>query len=99
MDTGHILLLALFGTICIIAVFVVWKMRTGKEAPPPMKKAPVPFVSVSYEEKVDDSYLKTYELEWKPSREIRKDIPEDIEKIVQDIEAISPLVTDLSQCQ
>lgn len=61
-----------------------------------MKKAPARFVNISPDGELEDSYLNAYNLSWKPEREFSSEVPDNIAKIIREIESISPIVTDLS---
>ncbi|MFY9399412.1 MAG: HDOD domain-containing protein [Desulfomonilia bacterium] len=60
-----------------------------------MKKAPAPFVSISPDEDLV-SFMHIYNLDWKPPTELINGIPPDVEKIINSLEAISPMITELS---
>lgn len=95
MDTAYLFWIILYAIICIGAVFLVVKLMT-KKPPAPMRKTPAQYVSVSSKEELDDSFLKAYELDWKPDKDLSRNVPDSIMKVVDGIEAISPMVTELS---
>lgn len=68
----------------------------ARKAPRPMRKTPAQYVSVSSAEKLDDSFLKAYELDWKPEKDLSEKVPDGIRKVLDGIEAISPVVTEFS---
>ncbi len=96
MESGNVLWIIFYAVICIAVIAVVVKLLMKKEAQPTFKKSPAQYISISSEEKLDDSFLSVYELPWKPVREIVTELPEKIEKMIRGIDAISPIVTDLS---
>jgi HD-like signal output (HDOD) protein len=78
-----------------IGVFIAIKnLQTIKEKPV-LKKAPARYVTVTSEDDVQ-SFLDVYNLEWKPSQDKELEVPPQVEKIIDKIENISPLITDLS---
>jgi len=95
MDTAYTFWILVFAIICLGALVLVVKLMAEKSTPP-MRKTPAHYVSVSSEEKLDDSFLKAYELDWKPERDLSRQVPEEIMRVVDGIEAISPMVTELS---
>ncbi len=95
MDTTYTFWILVSAIICLGALVLVVKLM-AKKATPPMRKTPAHYVSVSSEEKLDDSFLKAYELDWKPERGLSRQVPEEIMRVVDGIEAISPMVTELS---
>lgn len=95
MDTAYTFWVMIFAALCLGAIILIVKLM-AKKAAPPMRKMPAHYVSVSSEEKLDDSFLKAYELDWKPERDLSRQVPEEIMRVVDGIEAISPMVTELS---
>ncbi len=95
MDTAYTFWILVFAIICLGALVLVVKLMAEKSTPP-MRKTPAHYISVSSEEKLDDSFLKAYELDWKPERDLSRQVPEEIMRVVDGIEAISPMVTELS---
>jgi HD-like signal output (HDOD) protein len=95
MGNANMLWIILYAIIILGVIFLVVKLMAGK-APAPMRKTPAQYVSVSSKEELDDSFLKAYELAWKPDKDLSRKVPEEIMKVVDGIEAISPMVTELS---
>jgi putative nucleotidyltransferase with HDIG domain len=95
MEHAYIFWIIFLAIICLGAIALIVK-QMAKKAAPPLRKTPAQYVSVSSEEQLDDSFLKAYELDWKPGRDLSRKVPEEIMKVVDDIEAISPMVTELS---
>ena len=94
MEGTTILLLIIYSLICVAIFALIIKIAT-KRANPPLKKAPARYVNISSDDDVD-SFMDIYNLEWKPSRERPENLPSDIEKILENVETISPLITELS---
>lgn len=92
---GYLFWIIFYAAIFIVAVVTAIKFL-AKKASPPLKKSPAHYVSISKDDNLEDSFLSIYDLPWKPDREPPKEIPEHIAKVINNIEAISPLVTDLS---
>lgn len=78
--------------LAVVAAFV---KILSKNATPQIKKTPAHYVSISAEDNLD-AFATVYDLDWKPERELISGIPPDVEKIINSIESISPLITDLS---
>jgi len=95
MEMGYIFWIIFYAAICIAVAVTAIKLLAEK-ASPPLKKSPAHYVSVSTNDTIDDAFMNVYELDWKPDRELSREIPERIAKVVSSIESISPLVTDLS---
>jgi HD-like signal output (HDOD) protein len=95
MGNTYTISIIIFAIICLGVIFLVAKLM-AKKAAPPMRKMPAQYMSVSSVEELDDSFLKSYELDWKPDRDLSRNVPEEIMKVVDGIEAISPMVTELS---
>ncbi len=68
--------------------------KTEKEKPA-LKKTPARYVTVTSDETIQ-TFQDAYNLEWKPARDEELKIPPHIEEIINKIENISPLVTELS---
>lgn len=94
METANIVWLILYTGICIIALFVLFTIIV-REKKPPLKKTPARFVSISNGDSVDN-YLEKYNLDWKPSRQVPDTLPQDIERVLEKIDTISPLINELS---
>ena len=78
-----------------IGVFIAIKnLQTNKEKPV-LRKAPARYVTVTSEDDVQ-SFLDVYNLEWKPSQDKELEVPPQVEKVLDKLENISPLITDLS---
>lgn len=97
MKITHLFWIMIYSAVCIgIIVLIVRLMSSKKAAPPPLKKSPVHYVSVSFNDSLDDAFMKMYDLPWKPDRKYPKEVSEDIEKVINKIESISPIVTEIS---
>jgi HD-like signal output (HDOD) protein len=94
MDMNHFLWAILILSLCIGVYITFTSIKTEKKKPI-LKKSPARFVTAPSEEAIN-TFHDAYNLEWKPSREDIKQIPPHIEEIVNKIENISPLVTELS---
>lgn len=85
--------------VVVLAVGVlVWIVADTKRSQPPAKptrKAPARYVSVSPQEDIG-SFLEVYNQEWKPDRDALSHAPESVLELVEKIEQISPLITELS---
>jgi HD-like signal output (HDOD) protein len=75
-------------------LIAIKNLQTNKETPV-LKKAPARYVTVTSEDDVQ-SFLDVYNLEWKPSQDKELEVPPQVEKAIDKIENISPLITDLS---
>lgn len=84
----------LYAVIGLAAVAILVKIRSKKTAIP-RKKAPAHYVSISAEDNLD-TFATAYDLDWRPERELLTGIPPEVEKIINSIDSISPLITDLS---
>ncbi len=84
----------LYAVIGLAAVAILVKIRSNKTAIP-RKKAPAHYVSISAEDNLD-TFATAYDLDWRPERELLTGIPPEVEKIINSIDSISPLITDLS---
>jgi HD-like signal output (HDOD) protein len=78
-----------------IGIYVAIMNLQAKKKKPVLKKAPARYVTVTSEDEVQ-SFLEVYNLEWKPPRDKEWEIPPQIEKVIDKIENISPLITELS---
>jgi len=81
--------------VCLGIIVLVVKLM-AKKAPAPLKKSPVHYARISSHDDLDDSFMKMYDLPWKPDREYPKSVPEEVEKVIDTIESISPIVTEMS---
>ncbi len=95
MEMGHLFWIIFYAVICITAAVVAVKLMAEK-ASPPLKKSAAHYVSISTNDNIDDAFMNIYNLDWKPDRELSKEVPERIAKVINGIESISPLVTELS---
>jgi HD-like signal output (HDOD) protein len=94
MEGSNIVLLIIYAVVCI-ALFVLIVKIVMEKSNPPIKKTPARYINLSSDDEVD-SFMDVYDLGWKPSKERPEELPEDIEKILGNIESISPLITELS---
>jgi HD-like signal output (HDOD) protein len=94
MEIGQVVWIILYVVVGLAVVAALGKILS-KEAAPTRKKAPAHFVSISAEDNLD-TFATAYDLDWRPERELLNGIPPEIEKIINSIESISPLITDLS---
>ncbi|MCE5274932.1 MAG: HDOD domain-containing protein [Deltaproteobacteria bacterium] len=78
-----------------IGAYAAFTNRKAMEKKPVLKKSPARYVTVATEEDIQ-TFMEIYNLEWKPQQDLAGEIPPDIEKVIDKIENISPLVTDLS---
>jgi putative nucleotidyltransferase with HDIG domain len=88
--SGIIILLALG-----LVVYIASTQHRTKTQKPVLKKAPARYIAVAPEEDVQ-AFMEVYNLEWKPPQNLEPEIPPEIDKIINSIDNISPLVTDLS---
>ncbi|HOO36803.1 MAG TPA: HDOD domain-containing protein [Deltaproteobacteria bacterium] len=94
MEGTSILLFIIYSVVSIALLILILKLAS-KKANPPLKKAPARYVSMSSDDDVE-SFMNMYDLDWKPSREKTEELPEEIRNILDNIESISPLITELS---
>ena len=94
MESANIILVIIYSLVCVAVVILIVKIASKKSAPP-MKKAPAHYVSISLDDDVE-SFMDVYDLDWKPSKERPEELPEEINAILDNIETISPLITELS---
>ena len=94
MEGTSILLFIIYSVVSIALLVLIIKLAS-KKANPPLKKAPARYVSMSSDDDVE-SFMNVYDLDWKPSREKTEELPEEIRDILDNIETISPLITELS---
>ncbi|HPD21798.1 MAG: HDOD domain-containing protein [Desulfomonilia bacterium] len=94
METGQTVWIIVY-VIIGLAVVAAFVKILSKNATPQIKKTPAHYVSISAEDNLD-AFATVYDLDWKPERELISGIPPDVEKIINSIESISPLITDLS---
>lgn len=94
MEGSNIVLLVIYAVVCIALLVLIVKIAMEKSNTP-MKKTTARYVSISSDDEVD-SFMDIYDLDWKPTKENTNVLPEEIEKILDNIENISPLITELS---
>jgi putative nucleotidyltransferase with HDIG domain len=94
MDMHIFLLAAIIVSLCIGAYIALSGIK-AEEKKPTLKKSPARYVPAPSEEAIL-TFHDAYNLEWKPPRDEDKQVPPQIEAIVNKIENISPLVTELS---
>ena len=94
MEGASILLFILYSLVCIALLALIIKFASRKTSPP-LKKAPARYVSISSDDDVE-SFMKVYDLDWKPSREKPEELSKEIQDILNSIETISPMITELS---
>jgi HD-like signal output (HDOD) protein len=78
-----------------IGVLIAIKNLQMNKEKPVLKKSPARYVTVTSEDDVQ-SFLDVYNLEWKPPQDKELEVPPQVEKAIDKIENISPLITDLS---
>jgi HD-like signal output (HDOD) protein len=94
METSQLLWIIFYVVIGLVIAAVTIRLF-AKRPSPPMKKAPAHYVSISSEDNLD-TFTGTYNFEWKPEMDLLTEIPHDVEKIINSLESISPLITELS---
>jgi HD-like signal output (HDOD) protein len=94
MEVSQILTIVFFAALGLCALVVVVRV-IPKKGSPSMKKAPAQYVSISPEDDLD-SFMTVYDLDWKPPTELIDGIPPDVEKIINGLESISPMITEIS---
>jgi len=95
MKIPYLFWIIIYFAVCLGIVVIVIKLMP-KKTPPPLKKSPVHYASISSQDDLDDSFMKVYDLSWKPDRVYPKSVPEEVEKVISTIESISPIVTEMS---
>lgn len=103
---SSVIVFILFTVACIVALaaiiyYAAERSEKYRRIPDPqvqMQEAPAvkspAYVTPPSEENLD--YLKVYELEWKPQRERPSEFSPALQKILDETEVISPLVTELA---
>ena len=94
MEGTSTLLFIIYSVVCIALLVLIIKFAS-KKANPPLRKAPAHYVSISSDDDVE-SFMNVYDLDWKPSREKPEELSKEIQDIINNIETISPLITELS---
>lgn len=94
MDINVFLWAIIILSVCIGTYITFTTIKTEKKKPI-LKKTPARYVTVPSDEAIH-TFHDAYNLEWKPLRDEKRQIPPQIEEIVNKIENISPLITELS---
>ncbi len=92
---GTNILLLIICTLTAVALIVAFVKIFLEKSRPPIRKTPARYVTISSDDDVD-SFMAVYDLDWKPNREKPEELSAGIESIINNIESISPLVTELS---
>jgi HD-like signal output (HDOD) protein len=85
----------------LAAGVLVWIFHDGGRRPAPkpsrpaMRKAPARYVSLPESEDLT-SFMDVYNLEWKPVMDAEPAVPDAVRAVMEGMEKISPLVTELS---
>lgn len=94
MEWSAIIMIIIYSMVLVSVILLIAILASGKSAKT-MRKAPARYVSISSTDDVD-SYMDVYELDWKPGRDERQELPKEIREVLGNTETISPLVTELS---
>jgi HD-like signal output (HDOD) protein len=78
-----------------IGAYVAFSGIRSEHKKPVLKKAPAHFVSVVSEDAIQ-TFQDAYHLDWKPERDKEAVLPPHIEAVLDKIENISPLITEIS---
>lgn len=94
MEASVILWIIIILAAGVVMTIVLTNFRK-EDRKPVLKKSPARYVTVSSNEDIQ-TFMDVYSLEWKPDREKEPEIPPQVEEIIDKIDNISPLVTELS---
>ena len=94
METAQLLWMIFF-VAAGLAVAALALKAFAKRPASNMRKAPAHYISISSEDNLD-TFTNAYDFDWKPERELLTEIPRDVDNIINSLESISPLITEIS---